>query len=62
VGYGTFDVSNFDEISETQGTGKREGQAAHQLTDDAALRTIMVSMREAVERRLTEPVRRREAG
>jgi sugar phosphate isomerase/epimerase len=64
-GEGVLPLGAFlDDLSSSDYAGAitLEVDLRRQLTDDAALRTIMVSMREAVERRLAEPVHRREAG
>ncbi len=64
-GEGVLPLGAFlDDLSSSDYAGAitLEVDLRRQLTDPAALQTIMVSMREAVERRLAEPVRRREAG
>ena len=64
-GEGVLPLGAFlDDLSSSDYTGAitLEVDLRRQLTDPAALQAIMVSMRETVERRLAEPVRRREAG
>ena len=64
-GEGVLPLGAFlDDLSSSDYAGAitLEVDLRRQLTDPAALQAIMVSMREAVERRLAEPVRRREAG